>query len=65
MKQQKSHKQRTLFTFTSIFWSKKVQIPLLIAVLPPFTMDTGIWKHWLEKTKTRNTKTKRKLIRQA
>lgn len=38
-------------TLTPIFRGKKMKIALLIAVLPPFPMNTGIWKHWLEKTR--------------
>lgn len=25
-----------------------MKVPLLVAVLPPFPLDAGIWKHWAE-----------------
>ena len=38
-------------TLASVFWREEMQIPLLVTVLPPFTVNTGIWEHWLDKTK--------------
>lgn len=26
-----------------------MQIPLLVAVLPPFTVHASIWKHWINR----------------
>lgn len=46
--QKAPHNLRSI-TLTSIFRSKEVKIPLLVPVLPGFTVDAGIRKHWLEK----------------
>lgn len=46
----KNEDAESSITLTSKLWSKKMKIPLVVSMLPRFTVDTSVWKHWLEKT---------------
>lgn len=37
-------------TLTAVFRREEVQVPLLVSVCTDFTMNTGLRKHWEDKT---------------
>lgn len=38
------------WSLTSILRGEEMQVPLLVAVLPPLAVDAGIWKHCAKKS---------------